>query len=202
MIDISGGKDSGYRTVVENASVNALWYNLLKMIDETKSSGNSSAAYSETTAEIESVYFTEFFTADGRYRGTGDGTVLLSDMALPLILPYTPLTDEQKEKLFRELSSRLLGSLDKPELHTGQGHACNLMAIYLAEYGSSMESCKEEAAKLKEILTEIFTLHGYTNCVDGLPRCGVDTTEHHPQDISTSLVTGEAIRLIKKLKLR
>ncbi len=202
LIDISGGKESGYRTVVENASVNALWYNLLKMIDEAKSSGESSTAYSETTAEIESVYFTEFFTADGRYKGSGEGTVLLSDMVLPLILPYAPMTDEQKEKLWRYLSSRLLDSLDKRELHTGPGHACNLMAIYLAESGSYMDSCREEAAKLKEILTEMFTLHGFTNCVNGLPRCGIDATEHYPQDISTSLVTGEAIRVIKKLKLR
>ena len=202
LIDISGSKDKGYRTVVENATVNALWYNLLKMVDEAKSPAESSAAYSETTAEIESSYFEEFFTSEGSYKGVGEDTILISDMALPLILPYAPLMDKQKEKLFKDLSTRLLDSLGKPELHTGSGHACNLMAIYLTESGSSMDSCKEETAKLKDMLTELFTLHRYTNCVDGLPKCGIDATEHHPQDISTSVLTGEAIRIIKKLKLR
>ena len=202
LIDISGGTDSGYVTVVENATVNALWYNLLKTIDEARSSDGSQMTYSEATAKIESSYYSQFFAADGNYKGVGEGTVLLSDMALPLVLPFSPLTERQKEEVFRRLSSRLLDSLGKPELHAGPGHACNLMAIYLTESGSTFDSCAEETAKLREVLTELLTLHEFTNCVNGLPRCGIHHAGHYPRDVSTSVVTGEAIRVIKKLKLR
>lgn len=202
LIDLSGTKEKSAEGVVKNAVVNALWYNLLRTVDESTSASGTEAVYAEITAEIESGYFGAFFEDDGTYRGTKKGSPLVANMALPLVLPYTPLTGDQKEKIFRKLAHRLLDSFGDHAQHALPGHSCNLMAIRLYEAGTGNESCKEETVRLKEILTELFTLHGYTNCVNGLPRCGVDSTEHHPGDISCSVVTGEAIRLIKRLKLR
>ncbi len=202
LLDVSGPANKTLKGVVENAVVNALWYNLLRTIDGSKSGEAASPGYAEVTAEIEAGYFRSFFNEDGSYRSSGDNTPLVADMSLPLVLRYSPLTPEEKEKIFRNLARRLLDSLAKPELHTDPGHACNLMAIRLFESGSGKEPLKAEAAKLKEMLTELFTLHGYTNCVNGLPRCGVDSIEQHPCDLSSSVVTGEAIRIIKGLKLR
>lgn len=202
LIDISGGKTGDSGTTVENAVANALWYNLLKVVDEARSAVDQLSGYGEITAEIETNYFDAFFAGDGNYKGTESNSVLLSDMALPLVLPYMPLSEQQRETIFKQLTIRFLSSLNDPGLHSAPGHACNLMAIYLAEAGSGMDSCKEETLELKGILTEMFTLHGFTNCVNGLPKCGIDLTEHNPQDLSSSIVTGEAIRIIKKLKLR
>ncbi|OYV84887.1 MAG: hypothetical protein B7Z63_06285, partial [Ignavibacteriae bacterium 37-53-5] len=110
--------------------------------------------------------------------------------------------DKQRGKIFRHLASRLFQSFENPSLHTSPTHACNLLTIHLAEAGSSIEGCEPETTKLKEMLSEFFTLRKFTNTVNGLPKCGTDLPGHPLQDISSAVVTGEAIRVIKKLKLR
>lgn len=200
LLDISGGKPHGLQTTVENAIVNALWYNLLKVTDEGKTSAGAFSGYDETAAEIESVYFESFFAADGSFKGMEKDSVLISDMAFLLVLPFSPLTSGQREKIFRRLVPQLLGSFQDGASHFGPGHGCNLTALYLAEAGSTMDNCKEETAGLKEMLTQLFTMHGFTDCVNGLPVCGYGRTEHYPLDLCSSVVAGEAIRIIKKLK--
>ncbi len=202
LVDVSAGRADRREAAVTNATVNALWYNLLKVVDEAKSATESLASYSEITAEIESTYYNFFFDSNGMHREFEKDDQLVSDLALPLILPFSPLNDRQRELIFRQLASRVLASYDKPSLHDLPAHTCNLMTIYLVEAGSAIESCNEETAKLKEILVRLFMLYEFTNSVSGLPGCGSDLTEHSPRDISSAVVTGEAIRIIKKLKLR
>ena len=202
LIDMSGGKSNDLQTTVENAVVNALWYNLLKVVDEAKSEAEPLSSYAEAAAEIERGYFEHFFSADGTYKGLERGGELVSDMALPLVIPFSPLNARQREEIFKSLVTQFLDSYGKPHPHSVPAHACNLMAIYLAEAGAMLESHRDETSKLGELLTELFTLHDFTNCLNGLPRCTLDPTESNPQDLSSSVVTAEAIRVIKKLKFR
>ncbi len=202
LLDVTSGKPSNIQSVVTNAAVNALWYNLLKVVNEAKSATESPANYSEITAEIESIYFGTFFNEEGAFKGFEQNDELVTDMALPLILPFTPLNDKQRGKIFRQLASRLLRSFENPPHAASPAHSCNLMAIHLAEAGSTIEGCEGETAKLKEILSEFFTLRAFTNTVNGLPKCGTDIPASSSQDISSAVVIGEAIRVIKKLKLR
>lgn len=201
LIDISGKNPDSLQTIVGNALVNALWYNLLKVIDEGKTSAGAFSGYDETAAEIESSYYDSFFDGDGSFRGMRKDSVLMSDMAFLLAIPFSPLTPDQREKIFRQLVPRLLESLQKQTLHVGSGHGCNLTALYLAEAGSTMVNCKEETAGLKDVLVQLFTMRDFTSCVNGLPMCGYGQNEHNPQDLCSSVVAGEAIRIIKKLKM-
>jgi predicted glycogen debranching enzyme len=202
LLDVTSGKTSKIQSLVKNAAVNALWYNLLKVVDEAKSSTEALANYSEVTAEIESGYFDSFFNNEGAFKGLEENDELVSDMTLPLIIPFSPLNEKQRGKVFRQLASRLLRNLQNPTLHTSPTHVCNLMAIHLAEAGSTIEGCEAETENLKEVISELFTLRKFTDTVDGLPKCGIGIPVHTPRDISSALVTGEAIRVVKKLKLR
>ncbi len=202
LIDVSGGKPGGLQSIVSNAAANALWYNLLKVIDEGKSPTESLSSYADIAAEIESEYFATFFDRGGAYIGMNADSELTSDMVIPLLSPFSPLDAKQKEIVFRNISSRFLESLGGQHLHAMPGHSCNLLIIYLAEAGSAFEAFNEENMKLRELLTQLLTLREFSNCVDGLPRCGLDLSEGHPQDVSSAVVVGEAIRVIKKLKLK
>ena len=202
LFDVTGGKEKGLLANVENAVANALWYNLLRVIDESRSTAEAQPGYDEIAAEIESEYFKTFFEEDGRFKGMADGPAVMSDMAFPLSIPFSPLSQGQREKIFRLLAAQLFDSLRTPSLHAEPDHACNLTAIYLAEAGSSLPSCEEETEKLRDMLIKLFTLREFTECVNGLPTCGVSENEHYPRDISAAVVAGESIRIIRKLKFR
>lgn len=202
LVDIPVGKQEGSYASVQNALANALWYNLLGVISESRSDAEAEPGYDEIIAEIESQYFGAFFEADGLYKGIGDDFVVTPEMALPLSLPFSPLATEQREKIFRQLAPRLSRTFDTSSPHSKPDHACNLTAIYLVEAGNSLTVCKQDTLIIREKLTRLFTLHEFTNCVDGLPRCSIVGSTHIPLDISSSVVTGEAIRVIKKLRFR
>ena len=194
-------KADGVSWTVENAFLNALWYNLLKLVDSIKFAIDASALYSETTSEIAASYFTYFFEADGSYKNLGSNAEIDFKMAVPLILSNSPLGEEEKTKLCRVLVSRFVELYGNNNAHKSPGHSCNLAALYLFEASRQLKDCEKEFGSMKWYIEKLLALQGFGNCVNGLPKCGGSTPEC-PQDISSSLVTAEAIRLIKKLKLR
>ncbi len=202
LLDVSSGKPEGLRASVENGLVNALWYNLIRIINEARSGAEAHPGYDEVAAEIESQYFAAFFESDGLYKDLQDDFIVTPEMSLPLSLPFSPLTSEQREKVYRQLAPQLMRMFETTSLHSSPGHECNLAAIYLAEAGNSLTSCKEETLEIREKLTQLFTLHEFTNCVDGLPLCSAGGDGPFPTDVSSSVMTGEAIRVIKKLRFR
>jgi predicted glycogen debranching enzyme len=202
LVDVSGVVKRDYAANAVNAAVNSLIYNLLKVIDEAKAGGEQLSSHAEIEAEIEAEYFDQFFGKDGSLKEFGPGGELMFEMALPLVVPFSPLTQLQRRSVFKSLCARFLDSISKPHKHAIPSHSCNLLLIYLTEAGSGIEACEEETARLKEMVSRLLTIQEYTNCVDGIPRCGLDLTEHNPQDLSSSIVTGEAIRIIQRLKLK
>jgi len=65
LIDTTSEKPVPPHSRITNAAVNALWYNLLKVVDEAKSTTEALANYTEIAAEIESDYFDSFFDDEG-----------------------------------------------------------------------------------------------------------------------------------------
>jgi predicted glycogen debranching enzyme len=187
--------------IVENAFLNALWYNILKLVDDTKLSAGSPEAYSEITSEIGSAYYESFFETDGSYKTSGKGEGIDFRMAMPLIMPYSPLSEEQKTKICQKLVSRFSESYESNDAHNSPQHSCNLVAIYLLEASRQLKDCEKESGDMKWYTEKMLTLQGFTNCVNGLPKCG-SSAFRYDQDISSAVVAGEAVRLIKKLKLR
>ena len=53
---------------------------------------------------------------------------------------------------------------------------------------------------MKWYIKKLFSLEEFTNCVDGLPKCGNVGFGRDLQDPSSAIVASEAIRLVKKLK--
>jgi glycogen debranching enzyme len=183
---------------VENAFINALWYNLLKLVDNIKSAIEASALYSETISEITASYYRSFYEEDGSYKDVGSKTEIDFKMTVPLIVPHSPLGEEEKTKICRILVSKFLGLFGNTDAHSCPDHSCNLAAIYLLEASRQLKGCKKQSGDIKRYIEKLLALQSFTNCVDGLPRCGA---VEHSQDISSSVVTAEAIRVIKKLKL-
>lgn len=188
--------------IAMNASANALWHSLLKLVDESKSAIGSSSGYSETAAEIEGAYFQSFFNQDGSYKESGGKEEISFEMVSPLIVPYSPLSEEQRTMVCKTLVSKFLDSFNNHSIHNSPDHACNLVAIYLTEASSEIKDCESEFGHMKWYVMKLFGLQGFTNCVSGLPKCGTGVLEHYPRDLSSSVMAGEAIRLIKKLKLK
>ncbi len=193
---------SGPAKAAKEASANALWYNLLRLVGESKSAIGSLPEYSETAAEIETHYFQSFFNQDGSYKDSNDHNEVTIEMVMPLVVPYSPLNEAQRSKLCKILTSKFFRTVDSQSAHESPNHACNLVAIYLTEATSQLKDCADEFERLKEFLEKLLGLQDYTNCVSGLPKCGKDATEHYPQNLSSSVMAGEAIRIVKKLKLK
>ena len=188
--------------IAKSASTNALWYNLLKLVDESKSAIGSFSGYSETAAEIESHYFESFFNPDGSYKKSDDETELTFEMVMPLVVLYSPLTEVQLSRICKILTTKFLKSVGTQSTHDLSHHSCNLVAIYLTEATSQLRDCTDEFERLKEFLEKFIGLQDYTNCVSGLPKCGNNATEHYPQNLSSAIMAGEAIRVVRKLKLK
>jgi len=201
LINLGTNNSDGVPWSVRNAFINALWYNLLKMVDDTKSVIVSSASYSEIISEIAAAYYGTYFERDGRYKSAAGKDVLNFEMAVPLIVPHSPLDEEEKTKICRLLVSKFSESYGNRDAHKSPRHACNLAAIYLLEASRQLKGCEREVGNMKWFVEKLFGMEDFTNCLDGLPKCG-NGTSALAQDISSSLVTAEAIRLIKKLKLR
>ncbi|MCL5268750.1 MAG: glycogen debranching enzyme N-terminal domain-containing protein [Bacteroidetes bacterium] len=201
LIDVCADMEESLAKTAKNAVVNALWYNLLKLVEQSRTTNGSFSSDSEPTAEIETSYFDSFFGPDGNHRNINarDGVTL--DMVMPLVVPFSPLTEEQRSKVCKALVRRFLHNYADERTHEAPNHDCNLAAIYLTESSSQLEGCKEEYEKMKEFVGGLLRLERFSNCVSGLPKCGNDRAERRPQDISSSVVVGESIRLIKKLKL-
>jgi len=197
------GKDNTdeVSSTVEDAFINALWYNLLKLVDDTKSAIESSALYSETTSEITLAYYNSFFETDGNYKSTGTKPEINFKMVVPLIVPYSPLDEENKIKVCQVLVSKFLEFYGNKNAHRSTDHACNLAAIYLLEASRQVKRCEKEFGNMKWYIEKLLAQQGFTDYVNSLPKCGSSAMER-PQDISSSVVTAEAIRLIKKLKLK
>ncbi len=192
----------GSSRVTENACVNALWHSLLRLVGESKSAIGASSGYSETAAEIESAYFETFFNYDGSYRESRDKIEVSSEMVMPLIVPSSPLNEGQRTLVCKSLVSKFLDSLDSHSIHDSLHHECNLVAMYLTEACNEVKDCEGEFGHLKWYIVKLFGLQEFTNCVSGLPKCGMSVIERYPRNLSSSVMAGEAIRLIKKLKLK
>ncbi len=201
-IDTTMGQPGTLERTVSNAATNALLFNLLKLVDGAKSDAEAIVPYSEVTAEIESDFFGLFYESDGRIKGLSDSDWLTAEMALPLVVPYSPLNEQQREMVFKQLYARFIGSLETPASHTDISHDCNLLGVYLAEGGSLLPNCQEQTKRLKEFITDLAALHGYTTTVNALSTCGLNEVESSGGNISSAVVTGETIRVIKRLKLK
>ncbi len=186
---------------VRNASLNASWYNLLRLVEETKQSDGRPSPYSEILSSISSRYFESFFDAGCDYKNSEGINGVVCDMVFPLVVPFSPLTGDQKSKVCAKLVPRFLNSFENEVGHSLEGHACNLTALYLLEAASQAESCKEEFADMKHFADKLLTLQGFTNCVNSLPKCP-NSGSGITLDMSSALVTAEAIRLVKKLNLK
>ncbi len=184
------------------ASVNALWYNLLRLVDDTKSAMQSSSVYSETASEIASIYYDSFFESDGNYKNSDERNGMTSDMAIPLIVPRSPLDEEQKSKVCRALVSRFFDLYGDQSSHDSSHHSCNLDALYLLEASSHLKGCEKEVGNMRWYIDKLFAQKEFTNCVNGIPKCGYTGVGQSRRDISSAIAVGEAIRLIKKLKLK
>lgn len=184
------------------ASINALWYNLLKLVDDTKSSMQSSTVYSETASEIASVYYDSFFESDGNYRNADGRNEMTSDMAVPLIVPRSPLDEEQRSRICRALVSRFFDLYGDQSSHDSSHHSCNVEALYLLEASSQLKGCEKEVGNMKWYIEKLFAQKEFTNCVNGIPKCGYAGFGQSRRDISSAIAVGEAIRLIKKLRLK
>lgn len=200
-LDFGKDKVRGVSLTVENAFINALWYNLLRLVDDTKFALQSSAPYSETTSEITSAYYNFFFETDGNYKSPEPKTEIDFKMVIPLIVPHSPLGEEERTKICQVLVSKFLEFYGNKDAHNSPDHACNLAAIYLAEASRQVRGCEKEFGNMKWYIEKLLAQQGFTDCVNGLPKCGSFAFQHS-QDISSSVVTAEAIRLIKKLKLK
>ncbi len=201
LLDLGNDDPASVSWSVNNAFVNAIWYNLLKLVNDIKSATESFSVYSETTSRIAGTYYDFFFETDGNYKNAGERNEMNFEMAIPLIAPHSPLNEEQKAKICRMLVTKFLDSYANKGTHVSPHHSCNLAAMYLLEASSQLNGCEKEFGSMKWYIEKLFTLQEFTICVDGLPKCGNSAFEY-PQNISSSMVTAEAIRLIKKLKLR
>ncbi len=202
LIDISTDKEDPARRTARNASANALWYNLLKSVEHFKSSMGTFTGDSETSAEIERSYFENFFEPAGDYRNIGPGEGVTMEMVMPLVVPFSPLSDEQSSTVCRALVDRFLRNFEDEHTHSVPGHSCNLAAIYLTEASGRMKTCGKEFKKMDAFVRGLLRLERFSDCVNGLPKCGNDRADRTPQDISSAVVVAEAIRLIGKLNLQ
>lgn len=198
LIDVCADLGECLTKTTRNAFINALWYSLLKLVEESRATNGSFSNDPEPAAEIEANYFPAFFDPEGTYKNapTEDGVTL--EMVMPLVVPYSPLNEEQGARVCKILVDRYLETYEDQHTHELPNHNCNLVAIYLTEASSKIKGCREEFAKMKGFVRKLLTLEEFTNCTSGLPKCGNDTTERHPQDLSSAVVVGEAIRLIKR----
>ncbi len=201
LLDFGRSEADGVSQTVENAFIIALWYNLLKVVEETRFALQSSALYSETTSDITSAYYNFFFEADGNYKSSETTDEINFKMAIPLIVPHSPLGEEERTKICRVLVSKFLELYGNKDAHKSPGHACNLAALYLLEASRQVKGCEKEFGDMKWYIDKLLPLQGFTNCVNGLPKCG-SSSVNRQEDISSSVVTAEAIRLVKKLKLK
>ncbi len=197
LIDVCARMEDCLTKTARNASVNALWYSLLKLVEAARAANGSFSNDSESAAEIEASYYAAFFSPDGTYKEAAaeDGVTL--EMVMPLMVPHSPLNEEQRSKVCRILVGRFMATYEDQHTHEMPNHDCNLVAIYLTEASSKMKDCRDEFGKMKEFVRKLLTLERFTNCTSGLPKCGNDKIERHPQDLSSAVVVGEAIRLIK-----
>ncbi len=201
LIDFCADMEESAAKSAKNAFVNALWYNLLKLVEQARTTNGSFSGDSERTAELESAYFDAFFDRSGDYRSARaeDGVTL--EMVMPLVVPFFPLSKEERSTVCKALVRRFLDTFGDERAHEIPDHSCNLAAIYLTESSSQSDGCGEELKKMKDLVGGLLRLDRMSNCVSGLPKCGNDRAERHPQDISSATVVGEAIRLIKKINL-
>ncbi|MFZ1081340.1 MAG: glycogen debranching enzyme N-terminal domain-containing protein [Candidatus Kryptoniota bacterium] len=209
LLIVDGTSRDDLSKIALNASVNALWYNLLKLVDDTKSSmvTDSSqprppSAHSATAAKISETYFETFFNDDGSYKNSDGKNNVTSEMVMPLIVHNSPLDEEQRSKVCKILVAKFLDSFGNHSAHNSPHHACNLAAIYLTEASSQMKDCERELGSMKWYIKKLLSLEEFTNCVDGLPKCGNVGFGRNLQDISSAVVAGEAIRLVKKLQMK
>jgi predicted glycogen debranching enzyme len=201
LLDFDEMSDDEVSRGVENAFINTLWYNLLELIDKTRLAMGASPSHSEETSRIASAYYGTFFETDGNYKSIRGKTEIDFKMAFPLIVPHSPLNEEQKTRVCRVLVSKFLDFYGNKDAHRSPNHACNLAAIYLLEASRQVKDCEKEFGNMRWYIEKLLALQEFTSCVDGLPKCGSSAFEHS-QDVSSSMVTTEAIRLIKKLKLK
>ncbi len=194
--------------IAMNASLNALWYNLLRVVNNTKlsqpiESGQPATqpAYRETAEKISATYFNTFFNIDGSYKKSEGKNEVTSEMVVPLILRYSPLDEDQRSLVCKILVSKFLDSFGNHSAHKSPDHACNVAAIYLAEASSQMKNCEREFGNMKWYIKKLFSLEEFTNCVNGLPKCGNVGFGRDLQDPSSAIVASEAIRIVKKLKM-
>ncbi len=202
LLEIDNGTGDQLRQTASNAAANALWFNLLTLVEEARSGTADSSGYSELISEIEQSYFGHYFDEEGNYRGVADSNQLLSDMVVPMIVRYSPLSELQKTKICKAMASRFIHGFDSGAQPPASDSSCNLAIVYLAEATGDLKECAEEFNLLKGILEKLFTGQAYTDCLNGFPKCWSQTKSADPQNISSSVMAGEAIRLIKKFKLK
>jgi hypothetical protein len=194
----------GPRHTMSDAAINALWYNFLKVIQETRSLANldSKVSTDDLARSIEERYFDAFFDRDGDYKNKYNDGEVTFEMTIPLVVHYTPLTESQRTIICKTLAKKFLNSYSNPKSHSSPHHACNLVAIYLTEASSQLGDCAQEFSNMKWYIKKLLSLEDFTNCINGLPECGA--TGHVPNrvDVSSAVVVGEAIRIVKELKLK
>ncbi len=202
LLDITGGGLSSLRDVVTNAAVNALWFNLLTIAARAKSPSSEIDSDFELASEIETNYFRQYFEDDGSYKYSSGTSNLLVEMVLPLILEHSPLNEEQRTKVCKNLTAMFIKSLDPDSRASHRADSCNLIAIYLTDAAGSLRECGEEFKVLKGYFEKLLSGQDYTHCLNGIPKCAAADDPQFTRDISSSVMVGEAIRLINKFKLR
>lgn len=194
-----GAKDFG--SLVKNASLNALWYSLLRLIDDTKIIAGETPKYSELATDLELSYYEKYFESDGNFRMHISDSHVSAEMAIPLVVPFSPLNDEQAARICRQLSGVFLNDL-AVAANTPGGIVVDFLAgIYLCEAASRMRSCQEEFGKLKEFADSLLSFIEIQECVSGLCRFN-KSSKSDRRDISSLVMIGEAIRLVKLLRLK
>lgn len=199
LIVLTGGSDIAAANP-SNACINALLYNLLRLISDSDSS--EGARYTEIISQIESGFFSTFYEPDGRYKNIVDHGQVTLNMAMPLVMTFSPLDEDQQVAISRNLVEIFLQTRNEESIHTGMDHSCNLVGMYLTEATSKFKSCGQEFERMLVFFEDLVSNQDLTNCVDGIQKCGTDSMRERPQDISSAIMVAEAIRLVKDLKLK
>ena len=116
------------------------------------------------------------------------------DIALGLALPFTPFTDEERCNLAAELARKTL-SKNSPHIHP-----CPLATIYLIEILYGCKAYPDLLSEISRSFEEIFVEQKYNSCMNEFAVCG--QAQGKGSDMSSALVSAEALRVIYKLKLK
>ncbi|MGC8595939.1 MAG: glycogen debranching enzyme N-terminal domain-containing protein [Candidatus Kryptoniota bacterium] len=173
--------------MVSPVLLNLLWYNLIRTIQTIR--GELGLKF-DLPQELEISKELILEMIDSRIQTDSD-----HDLAFALALPFTPFAEEQKCNLAALLAKRVLADDGLTP------HPCPLAIIYLTEILYGCETYPDLYRDVYKAFESIFVEQKYNSCLNEFALC-VETNPKKGGDISSAVISAEAVRVINKLKLK